>query len=89
MRDQARKCAATSATTSFGLVLGSGELMKFDSEGNSKASDEMKEVAVRPGKPVKARVTGTKESGDTLNVASVEVRGKHPGSSPAARPSGR
>jgi hypothetical protein len=77
MVDQASKrCTATAATQAFGLALSDGQVVSFDGEGNTKASEALKEVSVQAGKKVKAKVTGTLE-GQTVKVASLEIKGKH------------
>jgi hypothetical protein len=79
---EAKECVATTATTAFGLVLADGQLVRFDDEGNAKAGEALKAVTVDRGKRVKVKVTGTLEGGgNTVKVASVEIKGKR--SSPA------
>ncbi len=85
--NQAKQCAATVATTAFGLALPGGQVVRLDGEGNAKASEALKAITVEPGKPVKAKVTGTLESGDTVKVALVEIKGKR--SAPASATQGR
>jgi hypothetical protein len=77
---EAKQCAATAATTAFGLVVSGGEVMKFDEQGNARANDALKSVsATTPGKALKAKVTGMVEGdGATVKVVSVEVKGKRP-----------
>jgi hypothetical protein len=41
-----------------------------------KASEALKGTPVDPGKRVKARVAGTMEKSSTINVASVDIKGK-------------
>lgn len=82
--DAAKQCAASSSTQNFGLAMSGGQVVQFDSDGNSKAQEALKEVQVQPGKKIKAKVTGTMQSNVTVKVASVEVKGKRtPGSAPA------
>ena len=85
--DAAKQCVATASTQTFGLALSDGKVVKFDQEGDAKASEAVKETTVQPGKKIKAKVTGTMEDNDTVKVASVEVKGKR-SSTPAAAPSG-
>jgi hypothetical protein len=85
--NEAKQCAATIATTVFGLALPDGQVVRFDDEGNAKAGAALKAVVVEPGKRVKATVTGTLEGGDTVKVAAVGVKGKR--SSPASATQGR
>jgi hypothetical protein len=72
----ARQCAASASTQVFGLVLSGAQIVKFDNDGNAKASEALKEVTVPAGKKVKARVTGMMEHRDTVKVASIELKGK-------------
>lgn len=77
----AKQCVASSSTQNFGLAMSGGQVVQFDSDGNSKAQEALKEVQVQPGKKVKAKVTGTMQNNVTVKVASVEVKGKRaPGS---------
>ncbi len=82
---EAKQCAATAATTTFGLVISGGQVVKFDDEGNTKVGDALKAVTIEPGKQVKAKVTGTLEDGDTMKVASVEIKGKRSSSASATQ----
>ncbi len=72
----AKQCAATPSTQTFGLATSDGAVMKFDPDGNAKAKEALRDASVQPGKKVKAKVTGTLESNETVKVASVEVKGK-------------
>ncbi len=74
--DAAKQCAARDTTHTFGLVLGDGQIMRFDEEGNAKASAALKESEPKEGKKVKAKVTGTMASGSEVKVASLEIKGK-------------
>jgi hypothetical protein len=72
-------CAATSETTSFALN-SAGKVLKFDSNGNTKAMSALKNRADRlaPGTKtttaqIQAKVAGT-ESGDMIKVDSVDVQ---------------
>lgn len=82
-----KQCTATASTQTFGLALSDGQVMKFDGQGNVKASEAVKDTATQPGKKVKAKVTGTMEENDTVKVASLEVKGKR-SSAPAPASSG-
>ena len=84
--NESKQCAATATTTVFGLVASGGQMMKFDTEGNTKAGEALKATAIEPGKRVKAKVTGTLAASDTVNVSSVEIKGKH--ASPASATQG-
>lgn len=87
--DAAKQCVPTASTQTFGLALSDGQVMKFDDQGNAKASEAVKDTAAQPGKKVKAKVTGTMDDNDTVKVASVEVKGGKRSLSPGAAPSGR
>jgi len=71
-------CAATSATTSFLLVV-DGKSYHLDQNGNTKATEALKSRADRtaPNAPatteISAKVSGTKE-GDTIKVDSIQVQ---------------
>jgi hypothetical protein len=75
----AAACDPSASTTSFALVV-SREAYKLDNEGNSKATEALKNRADRsanPDQPVKgavsAKVTGSK-AGDTIKVDSIDVQ---------------
>jgi hypothetical protein len=72
----AKQCAASASTQTFGLAMSGGQVVQFDSSGNSKAQEALKDVEMQPGKKIKAKVTGTMENQQTVRVASVEVKGK-------------
>ncbi len=78
----ATQCAAKDSTQSFGLVTGDGQIMKFNQEGNAKASEALKENPVPAGKKVKAKVTGTTEGNSGVQVTSVEIKAKKEKSAP-------
>lgn len=80
----AKQCPATPSTQTFGLAMLGGQVVQFDKDGNAKAAEALKGVELRPGKKVKAKVTGAVENNTTVRVASVEVKGKGKRSSPAA-----
>jgi hypothetical protein len=75
----AKECAATPSTTSFGLTLGDGRVIKFDGDGDSKISQAVKDVELEPGKTVKATIKGTDQGSGSMQVASVEVKHKSKG----------
>jgi hypothetical protein len=77
LESEANQCVATASTTAFGLVPSGGPMVRFDDEGNTKADEALKNTAVEPGKRVKAKVAGTLAGRDTINVSSVEIKGKH------------
>lgn len=72
----AKQCTASSATQEFGLATSGGDVVRFDKDGNTKATDALRAVDVQPGKKVKAKVTGVMEENNLVRVASVEVKGK-------------
>jgi hypothetical protein len=84
--NEAKQCGATAATTVFGLVPAGGPMVRFDDQGNTRAAEALRAVTVEPGKRVKAKVTGILAGGDTVNVSSIEIKGKH--TSPAAATQG-
>lgn len=85
--EAAKQCAAGPSTQAFGLAMSGGQVVKFNTDGNTKALEALKEVEVQPGKKVKAKVTGTMQDESTVKVASVEVKGKRaPGSQPSSSP---
>lgn len=75
VNDAARTCAATPSTQTLGLATGEGQVFQFDHDGNAKAQEALKNVDVKPGKKVKAKVTGTLQNGTTVMVASIELKG--------------
>jgi hypothetical protein len=79
----AKQCTATPSTQSFGLALSDGKVMQLDQEGNAKASDALKSINVPPGKKIKAKVTGLAQDNNTVQVASVELKGKKVNPSPS------
>ena len=86
--NEAKQCVATAATTVFGLVAADGQMVRFDDEGNTKAGEALRSATVEPGKRVKAKVTGMLADRDTVNVSSVEIKGKagkHPSPASAAQ----
>lgn len=79
--DAAKQCVPTSSTRTFGLAMSGGQVVRFDNDGNSKVQAALKNVAVQPGKKVKAKVTGTMQDATTVRVDDVEVKGKRAGGS--------
>jgi hypothetical protein len=73
-----KACTPMSSTRHYGLVVSSGELLKFDSAGDFKARDAMNTSAVEPGKTLKIKVTGVIEGENTLRVAAIEIKGRIP-----------
>jgi hypothetical protein len=81
MDSATKQCSATPSTQNFGLVTSGGQVIQFDTEGNAKASEALKQNPVESGKQVKAKVAGTMENNSTVDVASVDIKapkGKKP-----------
>jgi hypothetical protein len=76
LEHEAKQCVATTSTTLFGLVPAGGRMVRFNDDGNTKAGEALRTTIVEPGKPVKAKVTGILAGDDTVNVSSVEIKGK-------------
>jgi hypothetical protein len=77
----AKACAPNNPTTHYGLVISSGELLRFDTAGNSKAKEAENISAperIERGRTVKASVTGVLESENRVRVASIKMRGRIP-----------
>jgi hypothetical protein len=72
-------CEPSSSTTMFALGV-SGKVYKLDDSGNSKAAEALKSRADRStgggtsAKAITAKVTGTKDSDNTITVESIDVR---------------
>jgi hypothetical protein len=69
-------CSPSANTTQFGLKLKDGRTIKFDTVGNQRVQEALKNKkkwsdAVNAGKPIRARVDGA-ETGDTFTVVSVD-----------------
>jgi hypothetical protein len=76
IEDVVKKCVASESTSEFGLALSGGQLIAFDQDGNTKASQAIKVAELQPGKPAKATVKGIEESSGSVHVTSVEIKGK-------------
>ena len=75
MEQQVKACAPQRPTSHFGLFVSDGYLLKFDAAGDFKALDALRALPVRPGKNVRAKVTGVMvEEADTVRVASIEIK---------------
>jgi citrate lyase gamma subunit len=72
----AKQCAASASTQQFALALESGEVVRFDNNGDAKATEALRTVDVQTGKKIKATVTGIMEANNTVRVVSVEVKAK-------------
>ena len=71
---QAQACAVSNSTTAFALKTKDGQVLKFDSVGNIRATEELKTKwgqNLSAGKPIRARVSGS-VNGDMVTVTSVE-----------------
>lgn len=69
-------CAVSNSTSAFALQADGGQVLKFDSVGNIRATEMLKSKAnwtkdLSAGKPIHAKVAGTL-SGDTITVASLQ-----------------
>ena len=80
----AKQCPASSSTTTFGLVLSDGKFVKLDDQGNTKASEAIKNTAMKEGKAPKAQAKGTLE-GDTIRVADIRIKGEKASASSTAQ----
>ncbi len=76
----AATCDPTSTTTSFTLFVANRPYM-LDATGNSKAAEAIKNRADRSSDPSKAgsnqvvaKVTGTKDTNNTLKVDTIEIQ---------------
>jgi|SRR5579862_1293064 len=72
----ANECVASPQAQNLGLAMAGGQVVQFDQNGNAKAKEALKTADVEPGKKIKAKVTGTMEDKNTLNVASIEIKEK-------------
>ncbi len=77
MNSAIKKCTPTASTQTFGLAMGNGQVVQFNSEGNLKATEAMRENPALPGKKVKAKVAGSMLNSTTVNVASLELKSKN------------
>ncbi len=84
----AKGCVASPSTQVFGLAMSGGQVVKFDNGGDSKAQEALKTAEVKPGKSIKAKITGVMQDRETLRVASVEVKGKRSAGNAAGSTSG-
>jgi len=73
-----KACTPTPRTVYYGLVVSSGQLLKFDTAGDFKAKEASNVSAVEPGKALKVKVTGVIEAEDTVRVASIEFTHRIP-----------
>lgn len=69
-------CTLSSSTNAFALQATGGQVFKFDSVGNIRATEMLKTKAnwtkdLNAGKPIHAKVSGTL-SGETITVASLQ-----------------
>jgi hypothetical protein len=75
VNDAARVCAASPSTPAVGLATGEGQVLQFDSAGNVKAREALKNADLDPGKKIKAKVTGKLQNRSIVLVASIELKG--------------
>jgi hypothetical protein len=71
---QAQSCPVSSSTTAFALKTKEGQILKFDSVGNTRAVEELKTKWAQhlsAGKPIHTKVSGS-INGDTVTVTSVD-----------------
>jgi len=71
-------CAPTPPTMHYGLVISSGQVLKFDTAGDFKAKEAINVSAVEPGKALNVKVKGVIEAEDTVRVASIEFTHRIP-----------
>ena len=69
-------CTVTNSTSAFALQANGGQVLKFDSVGNIRAAEMLKNKTnwtkdLSAGKPIHAKVSGTL-SGDTITVTSLD-----------------
>jgi hypothetical protein len=69
------QCAASSSTTMFGVKLEDGSVVRFDSVGNTRTAEQLKEKKswvkdLGEGKAIRAKVNGIM-SGDKITVTSI------------------
>lgn len=74
--DQAQSCPVSANTSQFGLKMNDGRTVRFDSVGNQRAQEALKNkkkwtTASTSGKPIHAKVSGVL-SGDKLTVMSID-----------------
>jgi hypothetical protein len=74
--DAARQCVASPLTQTLGLAMADGQVVQFDQDGCAKAREALKSADVQAGKKIKAKVVGSMEDKTTVNVASIEIKGK-------------
>jgi len=72
---QPQSCPVSASTSSFALKTESGQVMKFDMVGNSRAAEQLKVKTawtknLSEGKPIHAKVSGIL-NGETITVTSI------------------
>ena len=81
LEQSAKACAPNGPTTHYGLLVSSGELLRFDTAGNLKAKEAVNISApegIEPGRAVKASVTGMPERENWVIVASIKIKSRIP-----------
>jgi hypothetical protein len=68
---QAMSCAATKATTTFGVETTDGKVMNLDADGNAKAADAIKDN--KNAEP-QVSVTGSLDAKGAIKVESINVQ---------------
>ncbi len=68
-------CAVTSNSSTFGLKMDNGQVVRFDLVGNQRAQDELKNnkkwnTSVSASKPIQVKISGVLQ-GDKLIVSSI------------------
>jgi hypothetical protein len=76
VENAARQCVASPLTQTLGLAMADGQVVQFDQDGCAKAREALKSADVQAGKKIKAKVVGSMEDKTTVNVASIEIKGK-------------
>jgi hypothetical protein len=71
-----KQCTPSPSAQTLGLATSDGQVVQFDQDGSAKAKEALKNADVQPGKKIKAKVTCTMEDKATVNVASIEIKGK-------------
>lgn len=64
-------CQPNTATTEFGIVTSSGEMLQLDANGNAQAQTDVKNAT--PNQPIMATISGSK-SGNVVTVESIKTR---------------
>lgn len=68
---QSMSCAATAATTAFGIELSDGRVLNLDADGNMKAAEALK---TNKTSNQKVSVTGTLDNTGSVKVDSINIQ---------------